>query len=797
MQKTKNPFCCFTTTAWCTAMVLLSHFIALHAAEKYPDTLMVPVIFYDYHADGSNPNFESCKCGLVKGEVQNHLDSMHKPVFKEDLCCNDRINEWYRPSGTGGVDEQAQFFYNEQTQRWEWTHMTPYQGRPGEYVSQDYDPDYDMSTIVIYDSLPFIHLGANAPDSLGMYEFERTGDGDSMFFWINNRGYGNEPGQNGLNYGFAMELQWNFQYRPGLTFKFNGDDDVFVFIDDSLVLDLGGVHGPESDSFNVDDIPGLVERRSYRFSLFYAERHTSFSTIQITTNILSPAPDRLDINAAGLEITAGNIIDLNAQLYDEYGDPIATTDSAYHHITWHLVTDGQQPGDDIVGDSTGASTRVTGTQAHRYYMVEAVYQDPIDSTRTIRDTVFLPVEPAPPYQITLERDSIISTADSNEWYPDDLVYDTIGREEDALQMYAFVRDSFGNIIEEGSVTNQPNRINNPQGADNAQWRQEPGTNDRFMTVRPYNGQTRWIGVAERTSGAGADSRVIVSQDGLVPDTCWIHLAYISMGPILTGARYYSFLDAQWNDHDTLVLTFAEPVVWPDPFTLEQNLGSVFALYDASNDMLDTTVFANTTAFAIRRPLDSVGTTMTLLVQHGYGSSHISPAEDSVVVLPEPDNYLQDTQGSEVQDTSRAMIRSRPSWIVHPYTTPINPARPGYGDSSLAGVTIEALPGDAFAPERFTHMQSLLQRETGIPGFVKSTGSLTNGMVTVLDPLGNVMAREVPLAYMPDKSEYVFIWDGLNQNNRRVAAGTYLAIVEVTTENGTTSRKRIRLAIEYD
>ena len=81
-----------------------------------------------------------------------------------------------------------------------------------------------------------------------------------------------------------MELGAEFEYVPGQTFYFRGDDDVWVFIDSQLVVDIGGVHGPVEGKVDLDTL-GLIKGQTYQFKLFFAERHCCGSNFKMVTSI--------------------------------------------------------------------------------------------------------------------------------------------------------------------------------------------------------------------------------------------------------------------------------------------------------------------------------------------------------------------------------------------------------------------------------------------------------------------------------------------------------------------------------
>jgi fibro-slime domain-containing protein len=112
--------------------------------------------------------------------------------------------------------------------------------------------------------------------------------GSAEFFPLDERGWGSEGASH--NYGFTTELHTRFIYTgQGGTFAFSGDDDLWVFINGRLAIDLGGVHVAQSETLDLlarAEELGLTAGETYSLDLFHAERHSVDSTFQVRTDLV-------------------------------------------------------------------------------------------------------------------------------------------------------------------------------------------------------------------------------------------------------------------------------------------------------------------------------------------------------------------------------------------------------------------------------------------------------------------------------------------------------------------------------
>jgi len=206
----------------------------------------------------SHPDFQSFCCGVVTGMVGSTLGADGTPTYVGGAHMSNASNfsDWYSSGGN-------------------------HQGEQALSISLDntITADPNVYTFIANDSSP-----------------------NGGFFPIDGR-LGNEwnSGSGGShNFHFTYRINSAFTYQGGEQFSFVGDDDLWVFINDQLVIDLGGVHGAASASVDLDTL-GLTSGNDYSFNLFFAERHTTQSNLRIDTSILfHPVPEPASLALIGI-----------------------------------------------------------------------------------------------------------------------------------------------------------------------------------------------------------------------------------------------------------------------------------------------------------------------------------------------------------------------------------------------------------------------------------------------------------------------------------------------------------------
>jgi fibro-slime domain-containing protein len=376
-----------------SAILLLFNFVF----AQYKDTIWVPVTYYDFHSDRTNPEFECPHQGQVRtGMVASVLGPDGKPDRGDNAYLNYGIKKWFKPWVAGDFkipNYSPHATYKEFISDWN------KEGQANVTYNGDTTVSYDTAfkNIVIHDSLPFKLI----PNSNGKYEYR-----DSLFFPLDNKGFGKEwnnevnkseySTKSNHNYSFTMELNYQFVKKTGMTFFFKGDDDMWVFVDKKLQMDLGGIHDTVTGKFDVDDPRlGLENGKTYSLDVFYAERHSFASEIWIQTDIISgmsnvrlypesgdPGTGTNQPLGSSISVKPGQPVNIYGHVFDSLG----TWDKEHDKQITYKITDNC--GNQVINTSNG-NLSFTPTGHSCQVVVTASFTDPDKPSSTPSTTTLV------------------------------------------------------------------------------------------------------------------------------------------------------------------------------------------------------------------------------------------------------------------------------------------------------------------------------------------------------------------------------------------------------------------------
>ncbi len=255
------------------------------ALENLPETITLGCVIRDfkpYFAENGHPDFEYFAGTTTVGLVKDRLDGDGNPESSGDLR-GMKIHKEYKDSSGRNINPAS---YDPELGDVE---GTLYDGSNGNgFTSPERFAQWyrDVPGVNLTKT---ISLTLNRVEGTDRYVFDSTTDtvhgGANGFFPVNDELYGNYKDNRNFHFTTEVNTSFTFKRETGQVFKFTGDDDVWVFIDGQLVIDLGGLHPVREQFLDLDRLEWLEDGMTYSLDIFHAERRWSASNFRIETTL--------------------------------------------------------------------------------------------------------------------------------------------------------------------------------------------------------------------------------------------------------------------------------------------------------------------------------------------------------------------------------------------------------------------------------------------------------------------------------------------------------------------------------
>ncbi len=321
-----------------------------------PDPLTIPVIYRDFRSydsmssnpfspDFNNPNDGN---GSIAFDITADFLVDGRPVLSGENLYVSGSNE--------GPPHTAESFA-----KWYQTSTT-------------LEPDGNLEVVgeLVLDS-----LGGNVYEFASSAFFPLDDPALAPFAWPAEPTFGEElfsanvddPGDPPHNFGFTTEVRYVFQYQGDEVLSFSGDDDLWVFVDGFLCLDVGGLHPSQSDVMDFSNptnanrdqqdliVAACRDRlevgKVYEVAIFHAERHTNASNFSLTLDGFVTERSECDYECGDGVATRFEFCDDGLdENTGEYGHCMPDCSALGPHCGDGNVDDGFEECDD--GDNLGA-----------------------------------------------------------------------------------------------------------------------------------------------------------------------------------------------------------------------------------------------------------------------------------------------------------------------------------------------------------------------------------------------------------------------------------------------------------